>query len=76
MPNNLHYIGCRTAITQHLYNVRLLVIVLQVISIPLMAKGLAIRAFEFIGARVTDANNFKLSIPVWTEYAFAQDYVA
>ncbi|KAB2608326.1 hypothetical protein D8674_011494 [Pyrus ussuriensis x Pyrus communis] len=34
---------------------------LQVISVPWMAKGLAIGAPEFVGTRVTDANNFKSS---------------
>lgn len=65
-PDGLYYIGCRTATTQHSYTVSLLVIILQVISVPWMAKGLAIGVSEFVGARATDANDFKRSIPVRT----------
>ena len=63
------------AIAQHLYTVSLFVVVLQVISVPWMAKGLAIGASECVGARATDANDFKRSIPVWTECAFTQDSI-
>ena len=64
------------AIARHLYSVNLLVIVLQVISVPWMAKGFAIGAFELIRVKATDANNFKRFIPIWVECAFTRDYVA
>ncbi|KAB2631577.1 GRIP domain-containing protein RUD3-like [Pyrus ussuriensis x Pyrus communis] len=51
MPNGLHYIGCRMAVAQRLYSVSLLVIVLQVISVPWMTKGLAIGAPQFFWTR-------------------------
>ncbi|KAM2293492.1 hypothetical protein ACFXTI_028096 [Malus domestica] len=41
-----------------------------------MAKGFAIGASKLVGARATDANNFKRSIPVWTKCSFTQDSVA
>ncbi|KAM1285032.1 hypothetical protein ACFX2J_027652 [Malus domestica] len=40
-----------------------------------MAKGLVIGASKLVGARATDANNFKWSIPVWTKCSFTQDSV-
>ena len=63
------------AVAQHLYSVSLLVIVLQVISIPWMAKGLAIGAPKLVRTRATDANNFKRSIPIWAKRAFTWDSV-
>ncbi|CAN6544393.1 unnamed protein product [Malus baccata var. baccata] len=45
-------------------------------SVPWMAKGLAIGASKLVGARATDANNFKRSIPVWTKCSFTRDSVA
>ncbi|KAB2595203.1 hypothetical protein D8674_030653 [Pyrus ussuriensis x Pyrus communis] len=76
IANGLHYIGCRMAVAQGLYSVNLLVIVLQVISVPWMAKGLAIGAPELVRTRATDANNFKRSIPIWAKRAFTRDSVA
>ena len=64
------------AVAQHLYSVSLLVIVLQVISVPWMAKGLAIGALELVRTRATDANNFKRSIPICAKCPFTQDSVA
>ena len=64
------------AVVQHLYSVSLLIIVLKVISVPWMAKGLAIGAPELVRTRATDANNFKRSIPIWAKCAFTWDFVA
>ncbi|CAN6588725.1 unnamed protein product [Malus baccata var. baccata] len=42
--------------------------VLQVVSIPWMAKGLAVRAFKLVGARVADADDLERSVPFWIRY--------
>ena len=51
----------------------LFVIVLQVVSIPWMAKGLVVGASELVGARAADANDLERSVPVRTECSFTRD---
>ncbi|CAN6725522.1 unnamed protein product [Malus baccata var. baccata] len=49
--------------------------VLQVVSIPWMAKGLAVGASELVEARAADADDLERSIPVRTECSFTRDSI-
>ena len=53
----------------------LFVIVLQVVSIPWMAKGLAVGVSELVGASAADADDLERSVLVRTECSFTRDSI-